>query len=177
MFHPIDQNKSKCRISEGCFYAIGSYAKHKLEKVSYEDDAGTDFRLIKQKLRNGRICDMGCVLEFQVKSTSNYKLYNGYITYKLSSKNYNDIVTRNIEGGTPLVLILMLLPKDEDKWIRISDRSFKIQKNFYWIHIDSKILLKNENSSKTIKIPKLNLLTKDSFNDIVNLFSIKAKYI
>ena len=116
--HPIDMNSVKCRISEGCFFAIGSFSRYKLEKVSQENDAGTDFRLIRQIERNGRISDMGGVLDFQLKATVNWTHRTGVYKYKLETKSFNDMVSRNIHGAIPLILIVMILPKTK-KWLTI----------------------------------------------------------
>ena len=172
--HPIDLNDVKCRISEGCFFALGSSAKYKLERVSGEYDGGTDFRLIRQINRSGKLRDGSSVLEFQVKASVNWTEANGHVKYELKSKNYNDIITRNKEGITPLILILMCLPDEEAKCVNISDREIAFRENLYWYHTDSTELLENENSKKTINIPKGNLLNVDTFKYLVKAYATTA---
>ena len=169
--HPIDLNSVKCRISEGCFFAIGSHARYKLEKVPLEDDCGTDFRLIRQINRNGRVCDMGTVLEFQLKATENWKRINGVIKYRLENKTYNDISSRNELGGTPLVLVVMLLPKSNKKWLNISNNQIIFKENLYWYYSSSVNIIKNEASKTTIEIPELNVLDDEAFHFLVKSYS------
>lgn len=169
---PIDMNTVKCRISEGCFYALGSFAKYKLEKVSADNDAGTDFRLIRQIERNGKVCDLGSILEFQLKASQKWSISKGLIRYKLSTKAYNDIVSRNLYGGIPLILVLMTLPKSSDSdWIKIRNKDLLFKNSLFWYYIDSKDLLGNENSTKTIEIPISNVLSREAFDHLVLNYS------
>ncbi|GEM_PF-3346955 len=42
------------------------------------------------------------------------------IKYELKGKNYNDLVFRiKEEGYIPLILILVILPSDPDKWLQV----------------------------------------------------------
>lgn len=173
-FHPISDNDVKCRISEGCFFALGSSASFLLEKVTGENDNGTDFRLVKCIERNGSICEMGGVLDFQLKATSKWALKNDHIEYNIRSKSYNDIVTRNITGSTPLILILMCMPNAVSDRMLVLDNLLIFQRNMYWFHIDSSEYLPNENSKKLIRIPLDNLLTRDSFTELVTKYCVKS---
>ena len=172
MNHPLSEIDVKSRISEGCFWAVGSYARLKLEKVPGENDAGADYRLIKQILRNKKLSDMGSILDFQLKSTSNWKPNDDVIKYSLKSKNYNDIISRNLEGGTRLILILMCLSEDSDQWIAFEDMQINFSSCIYWYYTDSTEFLSNENSTKLIEIPKSNKLTHQSFNELVQNYSV-----
>lgn len=171
MNHPLSLNDVKCRISEGCFFALGSFSRFKLEQVNGQNDAGTDFRLIKQMKRNGKVCDLGSVLDFQLKSTSTWTKKGQTIKYKLASKNFNDIVTRNIEGGIPLILIVMCLPEKTNHWLSIQSEALKFNSHFFWYHTESTKYLENENSKKTISIPVTNLLTKLTLQSIISKYS------
>lgn len=172
MNYPLSENDVKSRISEGCFWAVGSYARLKLEKVPEENDAGVDYRLIKQIRRNNKLSDLGSILDFQLKSTSNWELDGAVIKYSLKSKNYNDIVSRNLEGGTRLILILMCLSENSDQWIAFEDMQINFSSCIYWYHTDSTELLTNEDSTKVIEIPKSNKLTHESFNELVQNHSV-----
>ncbi len=171
-FHPIKDNDVKCRISEGCFFALGSSIGFQLEKVSGENDNGVDFRLIKIKHRNGKQCECGSVLDFQLKSTVNWKYKKSNIEYALRSKTYNDIIERNIDGGTPLLLVIMCLPNAEIDRVSVLKDSLVFQRSFFWFHITGTNILPNENSTKLIKIPLNNRLTKDSFVEMVSQHSV-----
>jgi hypothetical protein len=170
--YPISENDIKCRISEGCFFAIGSFAKFKLEKVAGENDSGTDFRLMKLIKRNDKVRDVGGILDFQLKCTSSWEDEGNFIKYNLKSKNYNDIISRNVVGGMPLVLILMCVPREID-WIDFTSEEIIFRKNLFWFHTDSMDILGNENSTKTIRIPKEHRFNPESFSQIVSEYAVK----
>jgi hypothetical protein len=174
-FTPIADNDVKCRISEGCFFALGSMAGFELQKVPKENDCGVDFRLIKTYSRKGKLRDGSIVLDFQLKSTVNWALKNNYIEYSVETKTYNDITDRNKDGSIPLVLIIMFLPQVRENWVVICDDDMTFQHSLYWYHTESKIPLSNENSKKLIKIPTANLLTKSSLIKLVNMHCVKQK--
>lgn len=174
MNSPLDLKEVKCRINEGCFFALGSYARFKLEKVVQENDAGTDFRLIKQIIRNGKVCDMGGVLEFQLKCTVDWTDEGDFIKYSLRSKNYNDIISRNQENVMPLILILMCLPKDDIPWVDCAIDEVRFRRNLFWYHTNSLEFLANEDSTRTIQIPKENQLTPTTFVELVQKYAVRA---
>lgn len=165
----------KNRISEGCFFAVGSYAQYKLEKVHQEDDNGVDYRLIKNIERNGRIYDAGSVLEFQIKSTKNWSDDGQNIKYSLESKTYNDIVSRNKIGGVRLILVIMCLPEQQEEWVGFFDDKIEFKNNLYWFYTDSDELLESEKSKKTISVPKVNVLDRAGFVNLVNKFSLQKR--
>jgi hypothetical protein len=168
MFHPIPDNDAKCRISEGCFFALGSYARYRLEKVNQENDAGIDYHLIRQIQRGNKIRSLSTALDFQLKSTENWEETDKYIKYALDSKNYNDIIYRNKENDVRLILILMCLHRKENQWINIHKNKIIFREKLYWFYTESIDLLENENSNKTIYIPKENVLDVRAFKKIVN---------
>lgn len=166
-------NEVKNRISEGCFFAIASYARYKLQKVHQEDDNGVDYRLIKSIERNGRVFDMGSVLEFQVKSTKNWSDDGRNIKYALESKTYNDIVSRNQVGTVRLILVVMCLPVEQEQWVGFFDNKIEFKNNLYWFYTDSRELLNNEDSTKMISVPKDNVLDRDGFIGLVDKYSVQ----
>jgi len=169
----LDLNKIKCRISEGCFYAIGSCAGYLLVKRHGEDDEGIDFELKTRKMRNGKVSPGSTVLEFQVKSTVNWAEDENNISYACPSKNYNDLITRNIDKDVRIILILMCLPEQKEEWINSTLENIVFKKSTFWYSTDSEELLENEDSTKTIYIPKTNILTADTFKDVVNKFMLR----
>ena len=169
----ISDNEVKCRLSEGCFFALGSYSKYHLRKVSEEDDYGHDFELRKLIERNGSHTDVGSILDFQLKCTTKWEDNGNDVKYSLRSKNYNDIVQRNLDCSTPLILILMCLPSNDPEWVQVSENQIIFRENLYWYHTTSKEMLQNEDSSKTIYIPKQQKINVNTLQDLVINFGIK----
>lgn len=175
MFNTLPTNLSKSRISEGCFFLICSFFRYNIEKVPLEHDCGVDYRMIRQILRHDKLVDMGIVLEFQLKSTQDYIIRDVNIIYDLDSKAYNNIVQRNVEQTTPIILILMALPNNEDDWISFEDEAITLKKNLFWYHTDAIELIENENTTRRIEIPLANRLTLDSFTQVIQTYSVTRR--
>jgi Domain of unknown function (DUF4365) len=175
MTYPIDKNEAKSRISEGCFFAIGSYARFKIVKCHLEDDSGVDFHLKKMVYRNGSISDGGIILDFQLKATERWKEENNCIKFALPTKNFNDMVERNLSGMHPIILIVMCLPREEAEWMYCSIEDISFRKNMFWYHTTEIKYISSENSTITLKIPKGNLLTHNRFKDLVNKYGTRRR--
>jgi hypothetical protein len=162
----------KCRISESCFYAIGSFAKCYFEQRKRENDAGVDFLLIKSYERNGKIRNGPTILEFQIKSTIDWEIIDGHIRYSLKNKNYNDMVDRNINGEYPIILVLMCLDREEENWIQCNMESIVFKKCVYWYHNNAMERKPNEESSTTINIPVANIFNNTALVDIITNYAM-----
>ncbi|WP_425592731.1 DUF4365 domain-containing protein [Brevibacillus parabrevis] len=72
-----------------------------------EHDYGIDGTFHEIRInKNGRRCENGFRIDFQLKSCINRNVSNDYITYDLEAKNYNDLVDTDI--GAPRLLIVFL---------------------------------------------------------------------
>jgi hypothetical protein len=84
--------------------------------------------------------------------------------YDIEVKNYNDLVLRNKEFEViPLVLILVVVPDNIEKWILESDKTISFNARKYW-YLPSRQDRPSENKTKVrIKIPLENTVTLDLF--------------
>ena len=109
-------------------------------------------------------------LDVQVKSTSSSDIIdvkNNHIKYDLKVINYNQLIDQC--RLAPLILILVLLPKDIDDWVVINDKKQEtlIKKCAYWISLKGRNPTKNTKNIR-IKIPLTNLLTPKSLKSIMD---------
>ena len=83
----------------------------------------------------------------------------------MEAKNYNDLVRTDI--GTPRILIVYSMPKDQEEWINTSKEFMILKKCAWWLSL--KGLAPTENrSKKRIKIPENNLLTSQELLKLIN---------
>ena len=71
-------------------------------------------------------------LRIQLKCTSSVSQYTDdeeILHYKLKVKNFNDLCTR---CTTPIILGLLVLPEDEDTWVKWSEKDLLINGCMYW---------------------------------------------
>jgi hypothetical protein len=156
----IDKNRIKNGISEGCFTALASRAGLSIERVPSESDYGVDFHIKKLININGKISSGAIFLDIQLKSTTDYEVIGGNIKYNLRVKTYNDMVYRNISKEVPILLVLMLLHKNEDGWCDVCEKNIIFKNSLFWYRIDAvKYLESDSESTKLIKVPINQVLT------------------
>jgi hypothetical protein len=168
----IDKNKIKNGISEGCFTALASGAGLSIERVPTESDYGVDFHVKKLINIHGKISAGSVFLDVQLKGTTDYEVVDGYIKYNLRVKTYNDIVYRNKNGEIPILLIIMLLSKNESDWCEICDKNVIFKNSLFWYRLEDKNYLDSESdSTKLIKVPVSQVLTINKLSSLVQEYS------
>lgn len=105
-------------------------------------------------------------LRIQLKCTSSLSQYTDCgdkIKYKLKVKNFNDLCTR---CTTPIILGLLVLPEDENTWVKWSEKELLINGCMYWAEFTNESPSKNENNV-TIYFDKKNLINKETLLEIL----------
>ena len=104
---------------------------------------------------------------FQLKASSNFKIEKNHITFVISTKAYNKIVTRNNERSLRLILIAFCIPEVDDKWLQVTEENLILNRACYWLEITDKDR-KPIDSTVTLHIPRKNLLTADELNSLMD---------
>lgn len=138
-----------------------------------EIDLGIDYQLKKTfsyKLPSGktRLSVDSRYIDIQLKATTENTIVEeqDYIKYDLEAKTYNDLIHRLKNGIAPLILILFVLPHDQNDWVDIDETELKLRRNAYWfIPADNSDFTENEHRIR-VTIPKTNRLGIDCFNDL-----------
>jgi len=99
-------------------------------------------------------------LNVQLKSTTINLGDNEYISYQLSAKNYRDLCANT---RTSQVLILLSIPPNSNEWIEHQDITKFNTVGYYMFLRGSESIDTQE--SKTIRIPKSNVLTTDILHE------------
>ena len=105
-------------------------------------------------------------LRVQLKCTSSPSQYSekdGIISYQLNVKNYNDLCT---PATSPIILGLLILPEDENEWVKWTSEELMIKGCMYWLSLANKPY--SSNSGKvTVKIDKNNVLNSNSLHTLL----------
>ncbi|MCP3779811.1 DUF4365 domain-containing protein [Paenibacillus sp. MZ03-122A] len=146
-------------------YAIAVAHKAGMNFARPDFDYGFDgiFRDIQNV--NGRYCDNGWSIDIQLKSTINVLYEKDCIKYDLEAKNYNDLVATEV--GAPRMLVLFVLPKDQDQWLNITEDGTILKNCAWWYSLKGMEPTKNANTVR-VSIPKEQLLTEVSLRQIMN---------
>jgi hypothetical protein len=121
-----------------------------------EFDYGIDVTLHEIRRRGRRYAETGVNLDIQAKSTGAAAVTETVVQYDLAAKNYDDL--RDLEAGCPRILVLLILPDDENQWTEQTEEQLLLRHAAYWISLRGREPSAN---SRTVRlaIPRANLLT------------------
>ena len=85
---------------------------------------------------------------------------NSNIRYQLNSVELYDKL-RDFSGHPRRILVVLLLPKNSDDWLKCSPEELILKKAAYWVSLYDAPATDNK-SMVTIKLPKENLLTPEN---------------
>jgi hypothetical protein len=158
----MDTNTKKEEFSYGYLKMIGAKSGLAIENHSRSiDNQGIDIQIVYageiENVHTPRI-------DAQVKCTSQDIEKEDYINFPLDIKTYETLRNRSVY--VPIILIVVLVPIDLDEWIDINSERTISKKCAYWISLTE--FLKSDNqTSITVKIPKINLITPESLSHII----------
>jgi hypothetical protein len=124
-----------------------------------EHDYGIDGLIKDVANHDGRHFENGFGINFQLKSSSNVEFKNGQLVYDLESKNYNDLVFET--AMLPNILILFVMPHDEDAWLCIEREKLTMQQCAWWYSLVGLPTTDNA-ESKRISIPIQQIFTPEN---------------
>lgn len=108
--------------------------------------------------------DMRPALELQLKATAHLeKSHDEYVKFRLGKKNYDDLRTQT---QTPRLLVVLELPKEENKWITVTPDELVVRHRAYWLSLSGYEAIKNQ-SSITVKIPEQNRFNSGSLHALM----------
>lgn len=150
--------------------ALGqAYVRAIVAKAGYniaraDKDFGLDGTIKDVTARNGRYHETGFTIEYQLKSSCDVTFENGELVYDLESKNYNDLA--GWEGACPSILILLVLPENEDEWISFSHDGLLIRKCAWWYCLEGMPLTDNT-ATKRIRIPETQVFSPEGLEALM----------
>ena len=132
------------------------------------DDDSIDLTLFAKDWEGGRTSRPQ--IDVQLKCTTQEFAEDGHLHYVLTAKNYQDLSTTDVIS--PRYLFVVTIPKEETKWVTITGKAMVLKNMGYWISLRSFEELPPGQESKTIKIPKVNVLTRDQLFNLMNRASL-----
>lgn len=137
----------------------------------WNHDYGTDIEIKPIKKIGKKRWPLGVPLVVQIKASQNYKILpNGNISYYLDVDNYNLLIRE--DTGSPYILVLYCMPKDENEWISICKESTQLKYCGFWIYLGG--MNESDHTEKIkIEIPYDHIFDVESLTSIMN--SIEAE--
>lgn len=104
-------------------------------------------------------------IDFQLKSTYAHDFdTTGKLPFPLSIKNYDDLRS---ERCTPIILIVLTMPKEEDLWLGHDETALLIRKCAYWKSLASEPDA-GTTSSKTVYVDKSSPLSPKVLRELLD---------
>lgn len=148
-------------LSRAYIQAVAAKAGLNLALRDRSHDYGIDGTFHQVSYRNGKREESGFSLDFQLKSSINATIDDQHVSYDLDVKAFNSLVERAERKNTsPTILILLVLPKDQEDWIALSEDQLILKKCCYWTTITGATTPNKK--SQCIKILRSNLLTPEN---------------
>jgi hypothetical protein len=119
-------------------------------------DYGIDLCLRAIRGRGARLADVGGQLDLQLKSTTRAHLSNSQVLFDLEKKTYDDL--RETGDNVPHILVVLLMPVDENQWISQSPGELVLRGGAYWLSLEG---YPSARTARTvgIAIPRSNLFS------------------
>ena len=148
-----DRQEALSRAYAHAVAAQGGY----VTAVYAEDRDGVDLRI-----QGGGA--MRPALDLQLKATVNLaKPDEGYFRFPLKRRNYDLL---RIHAQTPRLLVVLDLPKDEHRWMTITENELVLRHRAYWLNLKGWDETVNQ-TSVTVRIPEQNIFDVENLRALM----------
>jgi hypothetical protein len=159
---PIPDPHTKERISVVYAMAIAARAGVSFNPKGIPEYGTDAYFAHVNMLKDGSFSDTGYILNCQLKSTTDYSINNGEVIYDIESEAYNKLVTW--EGTTPIILVLLCLPKEIKEWMEFDESQLILRKCCYWMIVTGEPT--TNSSSIRIRIPRGQCFTPEALLEL-----------
>ena len=103
-------------------------------------------------------------LDLQLKATASLDApRNGWFSFSLSIKNYNDL---RCEAQTPRLLVVLELPQEESRWMMVTPEELILRRRAYWLSLQGLEGVSNK-ATVTVPIPVDNVLNVEALQTLM----------
>lgn len=134
-----------------------------LTHSSPEPDYGVDMSLHQVVKRDGRLVQSNSTLEIQAKSTTRAVVEDTVVKYDMQADEHNKLCGK---VSTDRILVLLVLPPEEEQWTTISEGGLILHGAAYWFSFKRRPKTKNVGSVR-LDIPRENLFTVEGLRAIM----------
>lgn len=156
----MDLNQRKEQFSIAYLHAVASVAGYRTAEPNVDDDSVD--RVIKARGPHGR--RRSPQLDVQLKCTEAMISRNGYFSFPLPIKNYNDL--RGDDFHIPRILVVVFVPDTLESWLEQSEERLLMKHCAYWVSLRDAPETKNE-TSVTVHLPRIQQFTVESLKSMM----------
>ncbi len=99
-------------------------------------------------------------IDFQIKATTRYGIGDAAISYDLRVEDYNRLIS---DDGVPRILILFIMPDDEDEWLAQGEEEMCLRKCSYWVSLMGFPVSPNS-STVRVSVPLTNVFDQNGLH-------------
>jgi hypothetical protein len=151
----LSDNDRKEQLSLAYMHALAAFCGYSWSTPSLDRDSVD----IEVRSRTSRFAGVA----FQLKATSSPDWSAEGLKFQLKAKNHNELVPAAVQ--TPRLLAVMVLPEDEDDWLRVDNRELVMRRCVWWLSLRGRT--PTEQGSVQVTIPKANSLQPDALRDLI----------
>lgn len=158
-------NETARKQQYGRAYVLALAAHAGMNHATPDNDYGVDgqFRNVYYDAARKRYMDDTCIIDYQLKSTVDYKIENGILKYDLEVKNYKDLI---LDRLMPMILVLYIMPREEQEWLSVDCDATVLKHCAYWCSLRGKPDTHNEYKIQ-ISIPEDQILTPETLKKLM----------
>ena len=127
-------------------------------------DYGIDVTLHDIRRRGHRHMESGFNLDIQAKSTTTRSLTATEVVYDLDVKSYDDL--RDPQVGCPRILVLLVLPEDENQWTEQLEDHLLVRHAGCWLSLNGWGPTANQKTVR-VALPRANLFSVQALETLM----------
>ncbi len=132
----------------------------------FDEDFGIDLCLRAVDERAGQFFDSGDQLDLQVRSSTRAGESETAITYDLDVRTYD--LLRREQPRCPRILVFMVLPAEERRWLTQSEEALSLHRCVYWLSLRGAEASESRSSIR-VTIPRENIFSVESLQALMTL--------
>lgn len=129
-----------------------------------EPDYGIDLSLRSVEVQKRRHSDTSVQLDLQLRSTTRSTVTQSGVAYDLDRDTYDHL--RNPEAYCPRVLVVLVLPANEEEWLSQSPSELMIRHCAYWLSLKGYPATRAKKSIR-VTIPLDNVFSPEAIRTIL----------
>jgi len=154
-------SNEKEQFSYAYIHAVASMASMSVTKPTV-DDHKIDLQI---QLTSNDYAYRDPILDVQVKCTARLN-NNSRISYQFDAESYNCLATPRDRLQVPRIIVIVLVPEDNNKWVEQDTDKLLMRYCGYWVSIMGKPLV-NEKGSKSVVFPREQIFSVENLKNIM----------
>lgn len=162
----MNVREQKQQLSFAYIHAVAARAGYACEYTRVDIDSA-DLKIAARGYIHHQAVVRSPRIEVQMKATAADRLGNGYLSFALPIKNYNDLREETL---VPRLLVVLQLPDNPDEWLNVTEEQMISRRCAYYRSLLGEPPTENR-ETLTVHLPRQNLLTVPALTDLMKKVS------